>query len=350
MSGMTWFSAIAFLSGTAMFSSVIARELSAQGTDSTPVLRQIAGFDLPGPPGNRFDYLVIDYDDGWLFSAHLAANQTYVIDLKSNQVLHTITDTPGAEGLEYVSDERKVYTSNASDNTVGVIDLKTMKVVRKIATESKPDGSTYAPPVHKLYVSDERAKAVAVIDVRRDEVLTTLHFDSETGVPLYDAKGNLVYVNLQDRDELAAIDPATDKAVVRYPVEGCKGNHGMALDVQHHRAFLACQGNDRLTVFDLDAHKVIASMPMAPGSDVVQFDAGVGRIYVGCSSGAISVFQEDDPDHFRKLADVPVQRRVHSLAVDIRTHRVYAPEQEEDGHGVARMLVFDAVSPSAVQK
>jgi hypothetical protein len=36
--------------------------------------------------------------------------------------------------------------------------------------------------------------------------------------------------------------------------------------------------------------------------------------------------------------------------VDIRTHRVYASEQEEDGHGVARMLIFDAVSPSKGQK
>jgi len=121
-------------------------------------------------------------------------------------------------------------------------------------------------------------------------------------------------VNLQDRNELAVIDPATDKAVARYPIEGCKGNHGMALDVEHQRAFLACQGNDRLTVFDLDTHKAIVSMPLAAGSDVVQFDAGLGRLYVGCSSGAISVFQEDDPDHFRKLADVSVQRRVHSLA------------------------------------
>jgi DNA-binding beta-propeller fold protein YncE len=186
---------------------------------------------------------------------------------------------------------------------------------------------------------------VAVVDVRSDKILTTLHFDSETGVPLYDPRANLVYVNLQDRNVVAAIDPMTDKVVGRYPVEGCKGNHGMALDPEHHRAFLACEGNDRLAVFDLDAHRVIALMPLAPGPDVVQFDPGLGRIYVGCSSGAISVFQEDDPDHFRKLADVPVQRRVHSLAVDIRTHRVYAPEQEEDGHGVARMLIFDAVSP-----
>src|ERR1700730_17910963 len=135
MSRMIWFSATALLSGTAMLASAIPSKLSAQGTDNTPVLKQIASIDLPGPPGKRFDYLVIDYDDGWLFSAHLAANQTYVLDLKSNTVLHTVTNTPGAEGLEFVADERKVYTSNAGDNTVGVIDLYTMRVVRKIPTE-----------------------------------------------------------------------------------------------------------------------------------------------------------------------------------------------------------------------
>ena len=38
----------------------------------------------------------------------------------------------------------------------------------------------------------------------------------------------------------------------------------------------------------------IATIPLPPGSDVMQFDPGLGRIYVACSSGTISVFQEDD--------------------------------------------------------
>ena len=58
---------------------------------------------------------------------------------------------------------------------------------------------------------------------------------------------------------------------------------------------------------------------------------------------AISVFQEDDADHFRKLEDFPVQKKVHSLAVDVETHRVYVPEQEEDGKPVSRMMIYDAV-------
>jgi len=308
-------------------------------------LKQITQFDLPGPAGKRFDYLTIDPDDHYLISAHLAAAQTYVIDLRTNKVVATVTDTPGAEGVEYIPELRKFYTSNAYDNTIGVVDLKQMKVIKKLKTEAKPDGSTYAAPFHKLYVSDERGKAEAIVDVNKDEIIKTLHFDSETGMPQFDPVAKKVYVNLQDQNIFAVIDPATDEVVARYPVGRCKENHGMALDPEHHRAFLSCEGNDLMTVFDLDKHQPIAFLPMASGPDVIKFDPGLKRIYAACYSGAISVFQMDDPDHYRKLEDFPVQKKVHSLAVDLTTHRVYAPEQEADGKPVARMVVYEAAAP-----
>lgn len=310
---------------------------------NAPTLKKVTVFDLPGPGGKRFDYLTIDEGDHYLISAHLAADQTYVIDLATNKVVATVTDTPGAEGVEYVSELRKFYTSNARDNTIGVVDLKQMKVIKKLKTESKPDGSAYAAPFHNLYVSDERGKAEAIVDVTKDEIVKTLHFDSETGMPQYDPVARKVYVNLQDQNIFAVIDPATDEVVGRYAVGKCKGNHGMALDPEHHRAFLSCEGNELMTVFDLDKNVPIAFLPLAGGPDVIKFDPGIQRIYVACYSGSISVFHEQDPDHYRKLEDFLVQHAVHSLAVDLKTHRVYTPEQEEDGKPVARMVVYEAV-------
>jgi len=35
----------------------------------------------------------------------------------------------------------------------------------------------------------------------------------------------------------------------------------MVLDPEHHRAFLSCEGNDLMTVFDLDKHQAIAFLP-----------------------------------------------------------------------------------------
>src|SRR5262244_2140656 len=164
-----------------VIATVLAFAPRPQAQEPTPTLKKIAQFDLPGPPGKRFDYLTIDPDDHYLISAHLAAGQTYVIDLLTNKVVATVADTPGAEGVEYVPERKKFYTSNAGDNTIGVVDLRQMKVVKKLPTERKPDGSAYATPFHKLYVSDERGKAEAVVDVTKDTIIKTLRFDSETG-------------------------------------------------------------------------------------------------------------------------------------------------------------------------
>jgi DNA-binding beta-propeller fold protein YncE len=311
---------------------------------SQSALKKVAEFDLPGPPGKRFDYLTIDVEDHYLISAHLGAGQTYVIDIRTNKVVATVKDTPGAEGVEYVSELKKFYTSNAGDNTISAVDLREMKVIKKLPTERKPDGSAYAAPFHKLYVSDELGHAEAVVDVTKDEIIKILHFDSETGMPQYDPVARNVYVNLQDQNIFAVIDPATDEVVGRYPVGRCKGNHGMALDPEHHRAFLSCEGNDLMAVFDLDKHEAIAFLPMASGPDVIKFDPGLNRIYAACYSGSISVFHQDDANHYRKIEDFKVQHAVHSLAVDPETHRVYVPEQEEDGKPVSRMVVYEALS------
>jgi DNA-binding beta-propeller fold protein YncE len=317
--------------------------LGRSAKPGTTTLKKVTEFDLPGPPGKRFDYLTITPDDHYLLSAHLAAGQMYVIDLRTNKVVATVVDTPGAEGVEYIAELKKAYTSNAYDNTIGVVDLRQMKVIKKIPTAAKPDGSAYAAPFHKLYVSDERGKAEAIVDVRTDTIVKTLRFDSETGMPQYDAVAKKVYVNLQDKNIFAVIDPSTDEVVGRYPVGRCRGNHGMTLDPEHRRAFLSCEDNDLMTVLNLETNQPIAFLPMASGADVIKFDSGLKRIYVACSSGAISVFYMDDPDHYRKLEDFPVQKKVHSLAVDQDTHRVYAPEQEADGRAVARMAIYEAV-------
>jgi len=306
-------------------------------------LSKIATIELPGPKGQRFDYLTMDDEDQWLLSAHLGPGILYVIDVRTNQLVKAIQGVPGITGLEYVPGLRKVYTSDWGEEKIGIVDLQTMKVIKRLATAAKPNGSTYAAPFHKVYVVDTLGKAVAVVDVQKDEIVKTIEFKSETGMPQYDSVARKVYVNLRNTNEIAEIDPATDIVLGTYPVEGCRYNHGMAVDAKHHRAFLLCSATKALTVFALDTHKTITHLPIPAGADVVKFDPGLGRIYAACSSGFISVFQEADANHYRKLEDFAVQKMVHSLAVDAATHRVYAPEQQENGQPVARMIVYEAV-------
>ena len=65
-------------------------------------LRKVATIDLPGPKGERFDYLAMDDEDHWLLSAHLGPGILYVIDVPTDKLVKAIPGVPGITGLEYV--------------------------------------------------------------------------------------------------------------------------------------------------------------------------------------------------------------------------------------------------------
>src|SRR5213592_1978543 len=122
---------------------VTAALLALTSTAFAQSLRKVATIDLPGPKGQRFDYLTMDDEDHYLLSAHLGPGILYVIDVKTNKLVKAIPGVPGITGLEYVPGVRKVYTSDWGEEKIGVMSLNSMSVIKRLATAAKPNGSTY---------------------------------------------------------------------------------------------------------------------------------------------------------------------------------------------------------------
>ena len=132
---MRWRRAIRVRSLFALFAAV-----SPYASGQT--LKKVAVIDLPGPKGQRFDYLTMDDEDSYLLSAHLGPGILYVVDVRTNKLVKAIPGVPGITGLEYVPGLRKVYTSDWGEEKIGVVDLRKMSVVKRLATAAKPNGST----------------------------------------------------------------------------------------------------------------------------------------------------------------------------------------------------------------
>jgi hypothetical protein len=150
-----------------------------------------------------------------------------------------------------------------------VVDMRTNNLVRAIPGVPGITGLEYVPGLHKVNTSNWGEEKIG-----KDEIVKVLRFDSETGTPGYDSVAKRIYVTLRSNNEAAEIDPSTDRVIGRYPVEGCGFNHGMAVDSEHHRAFLLCGETHNLTVFSLDGHKAIAHFPMPAGADAVKIRPG----------------------------------------------------------------------------
>src|SRR5947209_11472915 len=98
----------------------ISSAMLLHSADKSSPLRAAGYIEVPGPKGKRFDYLTVVPEKQYLFATHLGAGLLYVVDLKTNKVIKTISDVPGIEGVEVAPEANKIYTSDWYENKIGI--------------------------------------------------------------------------------------------------------------------------------------------------------------------------------------------------------------------------------------
>ena len=169
-------------------------------------------------------------------------------------------------------------------------------------------------------------------------VVTTIALGGGAGNTQYDSVSEHIFVTVHGQNELAEIDPNKDQVIGRYPLPGCSGSHGLLIDSEHRLAFVACEENAKLAVFDLEAKKMTAIHSVGADPDVLAFDKGFGRLYVSAESGIISIFDERG-SNLEKIGEGFFAANAHTVAVDQRTHRVYFPLQNVGGKPILRIAL-----------
>jgi len=308
--------------------------------DSALPLATVATVALPGA-ASRFDYESLDSKTNLLFLAHLAASEVIVFSVKSNRVVATIPDVDHVHGVLAVPQLGRVFATATGTNDVAVIDERTLKVIARIPGGTYPDGMAYDDADQKLYVSDEHGDTDTVIDTKTNTRIATIPLGGDVGNTQYDARSRRVYVNVQTRGDLVAIDPATNAIVARYPLTGCKSNHGLYLDQSHRKAYIACEDNAKLVVFNLSSLKQTQTIGIGANPDVLAYDESRSLLYVATESGTVSVLSAAAQD-LRKIGEASLAENAHIVAVDQRTHLVYLPVLNQAG---PRMIVMEPRRP-----
>lgn len=298
-------------------------------------LRVVRDIPLPGP-ANRFDYQSVDAARGRLYISHMNAGRVVVFDLDSSRVVAEVTGTPRVTGIWAVPEHNTVYASAAGNHEVVGINEQTLKIVAQIGGIRFPDGIAYAPPEHRVFVSDESGGADIVIDARTNNKIALIELGGEAGNTHYDSVSRCILVAVQTRNQLVAIDPVTDRVVARYDLPGSDHPHGFTIDEPGRLAFVSNEGNGKLLVLDLRTLKVLSTHPVGDDPDVLAWDAAWRRLYVASESGVLSSFVADGAT-LHAVGEIRAPH-AHTVAVDPRTHRVYLPLENIDGHPVLRIL------------
>lgn len=308
---------------------------------AAPPLVPVTDVALPGA-ARRLDYQSLDSTTGRLYVAHMRADRLVVFDTRADRLVASVEGFPGATGVWAVPELHRVFVAVTGRHSVAVVDDRTLRVVAWVGGIRFPDGIAYAPAEGKVFVSDESGEADVVIDARRGTRIGSVALGGEAGNTHYDAVSHCVVVAVQTRDELAAIDPASERMVARYKVP-CDHPHGFLIDEPNRLAFVSCEGDARLLVVDLRTMRTTATHRVGDDPDVLALDPGLGRLYVACESGVVSVFEERGG----ALAPLGEYRapHAHSVSVDPATHRVYLPLENVGGRPVLRTTSPPPITP-----
>lgn len=299
-------------------------------------LRTVAEVPLGGRT-TRLDYESIDAGRHLLFIAHLGDSQIIVFDTARKHVVARIANVSLVHGVLSIPDLGRVYASATGRDEVLAIDEATFRILARVPVGDYPDGMAYAPGSHRLFVSNELGHSLTAIDVRTNHAVATIAMGGEVGNTQYDPASGHIFSNVQTTGDLVEIDPATDAIVSRIPLRGADGNHGLLIDSVSRRAFIACEGNDKLLVLDMASRRITGSFNVGHRPDVMAFDAALHYLYVASEAGLVSVYGVEST-RVTKLGDVPIGHNAHVVAVDPATHQSYFPLNDVGGRTALRIM------------
>jgi hypothetical protein len=261
---------------------------------------------VPGVAG-RLDHFTADVKRKRLMVSALGNNTVEVVDTFAGKVTHSIKGLAQPQGPLYVPEVDKLYVANAEDGKVRIYDGASYTLRKTIDFGTDPDNMRYDAASKRVFVGfGEEDGGIAMIDPTTDERVGEVY--KTGGHPesfQVEASGKHIYANVPDAGNVVeSIDRKTG-AVAKWPLKGLRGNYAMALNEEDHRLFTVSRKLPMLVVFNTETGAEVARMPAAGESDDVFFDVSRKRIYEIGGEGAISVFQQNDPDHYELLANVP---------------------------------------------
>jgi YVTN family beta-propeller protein len=302
--------------------------------------------------GNNVNpHMVMMSPDGrYVVTGGTRANKAYVIDVRTLQLVKVIPVDIAPEHLSFSPDSRWYYQGNPEGDSISVIDMVSLTKIKTIPGFAEPLNVTFLPDGSKAYVGNYGAHWVGVVDVRRHELLKKIQVASVPGVAKLDPDkylgeikginiaqisndGKLLYAADGDLGIVAVIDPIEDKVVKVIRVGPDPWRIYMSHDGKY--AITPNNGDDTISIIDLKAGKVAATLEAGPNMTGVNFAAGKAFV-ISSTSGFVYVY---DMGSLKPAGRIKIGTNIQleTATTDIADTKLYLADSTENA-----VVVIDA--------
>lgn len=272
----------------------------------TAPMRLLQTVPLPGVHG-RIDHFDVDLKGDRLFMSALGNDTVEVFDLRTAKLIHTIRGLREPQGVTYAPDSKLIFVANGGDGTVRIFDGGTYKLLRTVQFPSDADDTRYDPVTRRVFVGygDEGNAGLGVLDGATGALLTTIKLPSHPESFQLEESGARIFVNIPSAgNTVAVVNRKSGKIAQTWRLGGARDNFPMALDETDRRLFITCRNPAELLVLDTESGKIIARVPCVSHADDMWFDAQRKRIYISGGEGFLTVVEQSDPSHYRRIAEI----------------------------------------------
>jgi DNA-binding beta-propeller fold protein YncE len=295
--------------------TMLALPLILLAAQTAPPLERVARYPIPASAYGRFDHLGVDLRGDRLFLAAESMHSVLILDLRTGKYIGEIPGIQIPHAIFVRNDLNRIYITDGGAGTVGgirVYDGSTLHQIGFVALKRDADSIAYDPQTKYLYVvngggdANEAFSMYSVIDTTSDTKLADIKVDGATlEASAVDPLSSRIFVNNPSRNEVDVINRETRSVETVWPIHMATKNVAMALDAGGHRLFVACRSG-RIVVLDSRAGKELQTLDIGNGIDDLIFDPATRRIYAstGGGTGSTAVYEEQDPDHYKLLAEI----------------------------------------------
>jgi DNA-binding beta-propeller fold protein YncE len=286
----------------------IAVSILAEAQQPDP-LRAVRAIQLPAAVKGSFDHLTVDVAHNRLFVTAEDYQAVLVVDLSTGTVAHEIKGIARPHAVLYREDLNRIYVTDGADGAVKIIDGATYQLLKTVSLAKDADSIGYDGSRQFLYVDNggknegNKFSLLSTVDTSSDSKVSEIRIQGETLEAMtLDVFRPRMYVNNKARNQIEVVDRWKGEVIASWPVKMCKDNVAMGLDEQRQRLFVGCRSG-MISVFDTNTGKELQVLPASKGIDDLVYEADTKRIY-SIGEGVVSVFEQTDADHYRSLGSV----------------------------------------------
>jgi DNA-binding beta-propeller fold protein YncE len=241
-------------------------------------LKTVGIVAIPDAAGSEFDHGAFEPTTRRIFVAHTGRDSIEVIDHDAGNHIATLPGFPEAAGV--VAEDGAVLVTNRGAASLAWLDAHSLKTQAVFKTGARPNGVAIVPEQGLAIVAsigdDHNGAKLEVFG--RDGRHHALDLPGRPRWCVTDAAAKRVFLAIRDPSMIlvASLPELGDVEHWRLP---CGGAHGVDIDHQRGRLYVACDDGGLVEV-DIGSGATSGQWPIAENPDVTFFNPATGLVHV----------------------------------------------------------------------